>query len=284
MKPAIAVIGAGAMGSAVGRTLVEHGCRVLAVLDGRSPQSAARAQAAGMESAKFAQLSEVDLILSIVPPAVAHQVAQAVASQLTHAQRKPVFADCNAISPATVKAIAAAVAPSGVPFIDAGIIGPPPSDDGSRTVFYAAGEHAQHIGTLREYGLTVEVLDAPIGAASAVKMSFAGVTKGVTAICSAMVLAASRAGAAEALHRELEASRPQFLRWAERQVPPMFQKAYRWVEEMQQIGEFSEDPAVRQIFAGISQLYGDLAADQAAERQLQATLEDFLARANERHS
>ena len=43
--PTIAVIAPGAMGSAIGARLVEHGARVLTSLDGRGPASRARAAA-----------------------------------------------------------------------------------------------------------------------------------------------------------------------------------------------------------------------------------------------
>jgi len=64
---------------------------------------------------------------------------------------------------------------------------------------------------LRDYGLIVRTIEGPIGAASALKMSYAGVTKGLTAIAAAMVLAATRAGAAAALRVVLAASQPQLL-------------------------------------------------------------------------
>ena len=52
-------------------------------------------------------------------------------------------------------------------------------------------------------------MDGPIGAASAIKMSFGGITKGLIAIGSAMVLAAHRAGVAEAcMPNSRPASRP----------------------------------------------------------------------------
>ncbi len=61
---------------------------------------------------------------------------------------------------------------------------------------------------LNDYGLIVRVLEGPLTAASALKMSYAGITKGFTALGAAMMLAASRGGSAEALKAELAESRP----------------------------------------------------------------------------
>jgi 3-hydroxyisobutyrate dehydrogenase-like beta-hydroxyacid dehydrogenase len=108
------------------------------------------------------------------------------------------------------------------------------------------------------------VIDGPAGAASAMKMSYAGITKGFTAMGAAMVLAAARAGTAQALHHELSQSQPALLAWLTRQVPAMFPKAYRFVAEMEEIAEFvGDDPAARRIYEGYAQLYQRLATDEA---------------------
>ncbi len=277
MPPLIAIIGTGAMGSAVAQRLVAHGCRVVTELEGRSAASVQRARDAGMTAATRAQLATADFVLSIVPPAVATLVAEQLAPLLAAAARKAVYVDCNAVSPKTARAIAALIGPTGWAFADAGIIGLPPSEPG-RTVFYATGAAARRFVLLKDYGLDVRVLDGPVGAASALKMSYAGMTKGVTAICTAMLLAASRAGAAAALRAELADSRPELLDWSRRNVPRMFPKAYRWVAEMEEIAEFAaDDPATQQIYQGIARLYERLARDVAGPNADADTLAAFLA-------
>lgn len=275
MAPVISIIGAGAMGCAVARRLVAHGCEVRTVLEGRTSATRQRARTAGMLEVSMERVAEADMILSIVPPSVAASVAQSVAAAAKPAPRKPLYVDCNAVSPRTVANIESIIAGTGCPFVDAGIIGQPPADDGSRTVFYAAGPAASVFAKLNEYGLLVEVLQGPVGAASALKMSFAGMTKGVTAICTAMMLAATRAGAAKALRQELIASRPELLAWADVQVPKMFPKAYRWVGEMEEIAEFSEDPATEQMYLGIARLYDRIARDLEGPREDERALRNF---------
>jgi len=262
MAPTVAVIGTGAMGSAVAQRLVEHGCRVLTLLEGRSAASRARAAAAGMVGVDPAGIAEAEFVLSIVPPAVALEVARALAPGLAAVARRGVYVDCNAVSPKTAAEIAAVIATTGWDFADAGIIGAPPTES-EGTVIYAAGPAAARCAALAGHGINVHVLDGPIGAASALKMAYAGMSKGVTAICAAMVLAATRAGAAGALRAELAASRPELLAWADKQVPRAFAKAWRWVAEMQEIAEFSGDPATAQMYQGIAALYARLAADLA---------------------
>jgi putative dehydrogenase len=126
-------------------------------------------------------------------------------------------------------------------------------------------------------GLVVRPLDERIGSASALKMSYAGITKGLTALASAMILAASRNGCAEALRAELAESQPQLLKRFQSGLPDMATKAYRWVAEMEEIAGFAgEDAAIRRIYEGIAGLYAELAADHAGARSEAALLNAFL--------
>jgi 3-hydroxyisobutyrate dehydrogenase-like beta-hydroxyacid dehydrogenase len=267
MKPNVAIIAPGQMGSAVGKRLTDNGLKVVTCLEGRSRDSIGRAAKASMNPISLDELATADVFLSIVPPGEAELLAHRLAPILARAPKKPVYVDCNAVSPRTVAAIAAIVEATGTPFVDAGIIGGPPKPGTSGPVFYLSGEKAGDVAALGEFGLTCKVLDRSIGAASALKMSYGGITKGLTALASVMILAASRAGTADALRRELGDSQPMLLAWFERQIPSMFGKAYRWVAEMEEIAEFvAADPAAQELFIGSAHLYERLAADFAGAK------------------
>jgi 3-hydroxyisobutyrate dehydrogenase-like beta-hydroxyacid dehydrogenase len=279
MQPVIMIIGAGAMGAAVGARLVERGAAVMCALAGRSEASVARARAAGMRPAEDAEAANADFVLSIIPPGEAVATAKRFAPILARAARKPIFADCNAVNPETVERAAAAIAPTGCPFVDAGIIGGPPKEGYKGPTFYVSGPHAEAFAALAQYGCKMQLLDGPIGAASAVKMSYAGITKGFQALGSAMILAASRAGTANDLRAELEQSQPALLGWFDRQIPAMYSKAYRWVAEMDEIADFvGEDQAAHAILSGMARLYERLAQDYAGGKEEIAALEAFLGR------
>jgi 3-hydroxyisobutyrate dehydrogenase-like beta-hydroxyacid dehydrogenase len=225
------------------------------------------------------RLAEADFVLSIVPPAAALAFAARMGGWLESARSKALFVDCNAVSPETVARIARTVEAAGADFADAGIVGGPPREGAPGPNIYVSGPHAARVAALAGYGLTIRVLEAPIGAASALKMSYAGITKGLIAVGTAMLLAARRAGVADALHAELVESQRTLLASFERTVPAMFPKAYRWVAEMQEIARFAnEDPAAAQIFEGASALYRRLAVDVAGSRAEATALETFLTR------
>lgn len=261
----IAVIAQGTMGSGVGRRLRDSGAEVRTLLSGRSAASAERARAAGMtaKADELELLDGADFFLSILPPGEAEPLAHRFAPTLAALGRKPVYVDCNAVSPQTAVRIGEAVTPSGAHFVDAGIIGGPPRPGYSPTI-YAAGPTARQTAVLRDWGIDWRVIDGPIGAASALKMSYGGITKGTTAIASAMLLGAARFGCAEALIAELTESQPEMLARFRESIPRMYDKAYRWVAEMEEISDFLEkNPPSRDMYAAIARLYDYLAAAEA---------------------
>jgi 3-hydroxyisobutyrate dehydrogenase-like beta-hydroxyacid dehydrogenase len=180
---------------------------------------------------------------------------------LARARKKPIYVDCNAISPETAVEIGTVLEGTGCRYVDAGIIGLPPPPGHTATRIYVSGAAANEVARLSEFGVPFPALDGPIGAASALKMSYGGITKGFTAIAVAMVLGATRAGSAAALHKELAMSQPHLLGWLTRQVPRMPPKAYRWVAEMEEIGHFlGDDTPGGDMYEAIARLYVDLAA------------------------
>jgi 3-hydroxyisobutyrate dehydrogenase-like beta-hydroxyacid dehydrogenase len=265
------------MGSGLARLLTAHGVQVLTALSGRSDASRARAAAAGMQAVPLEGLAQADFILSILPPAHALPFARSLVPILRNAVRKPLFVDCNAVSPQTLKSIAGVLRETEAAFVDVGIIGLPPQGDYPGPRLYAAGKDAARLISLNDYGLQICLLETPIGSASALKMAYAGRSKGLTAVASSMILAATRDGVAGQLQRELAASEPLLLASLARRIPDMLPKAYRWVEEMEQIRQFAAaDPAAAEIYAGAGKLYERIAADFSGAQLEIAAFDAFL--------
>jgi 3-hydroxyisobutyrate dehydrogenase-like beta-hydroxyacid dehydrogenase len=277
MSIVVAVIAPGAMGAAVGKRLVDSGAKVLTSLDGRSSETQARAKAAGMAPAADEEIARADFILSILPPGDALALAKRFVPALTASNAKPVYVDCNAINPQTVERVAAAIAPTECPFVDAGIIGQPPKPGDAGPRIYTSGPAAPRVVALRDYGLDIRVLAGSPAAASALKMSYAGITKGTQAIGAAMMLAATRAGSADDLLAELQSSQKEMFGWLKRQLTMMPPKAYRWVAEMDEIAGFvGDDPAARELYEGAAEFYERFAEDFAAGKKDAAALSAFL--------
>lgn len=276
MNPTVAVVAQGAMGAGVGARLVERGLHVITSLAGRSAASVERSRAAGMVAVSDQECAQADFFLSICPPSDALALAEKMAAFIARGDRKPIYVDCNAVSPPTKLVIGNAILGAGSPFVDVGIIGPPPKE-GYSPFLHASGPDAAKFGVLNDFGIKVKVMKGPIGAASALKMSYAGITKATTAVGSMMMLAAIRAGVAEELRGELDRSHPALVANFKRAVPDMFDKAYRFVGEMQEIADFvGEDQQARQMYQAIADFFARIAADHEGEHEETGALAAFL--------
>jgi L-threonate 2-dehydrogenase len=279
MKPIVAIIAPGNMGAAVGGRLATNGIKVLTSLTNRSAASAARAAEAGLEATSDAEITRADFLLSIVPPKEAIALAERLAPALATANQKPIYVDCNAVSPATAARVAGIIKPTGAPFVDGGIVGGPPRVGSAGPRFYVSGQEAPRVAVLNECGLIVRQVEGPIGAASALKLSYAGINKGLIAIGSAMVLAARRAGVEDALLRELSESQRAVLAQLARGVPDMFSKAERWAPELHEIASYAQREGDADIFAGMARLYERIADDLKNAGEETRNLDDFFGKA-----
>ncbi|WP_299843023.1 NAD(P)-dependent oxidoreductase [uncultured Paracoccus sp.] len=275
----IALPAAGAMGAGLARILTAEGATVLTRTEGRSAATRQRAADAGMTEATLAEMAAAELILSVVPPAIARETAEALMEVLPPGHR-PIYADLNAISPARMAEIAGLVEGAGARIVDGGIIGMPPAADGAKPpLIYLSGEADDAAAIMSRYGLPVQVMSGGIGEASALKMCYGSMTKGLTGLMAAMFLAAERAGIGAALHAELSRSQPQLLKRAEGALPDMVPKAYRWVNEMEQIVDFlGPDRPESQVWQGLAGLYQMIADDRQGEAEQIARLQAFLDR------
>jgi 3-hydroxyisobutyrate dehydrogenase-like beta-hydroxyacid dehydrogenase len=258
----VAIISPGDMGHSVGTVLRAKGLSVVTCLQGRSERTRALAAQAGIEDLgdDGALVRAADLLLSIVVPAQADALAHRIAEVLRASGRDLLYVDCNAIAPGTTRRIGALIEAAGARFVDAGIIGPPPRPGAIGTRFYASGAAASELSALRDHGLDVRIVSGRIGDASALKMCYAALTKGTTAIMTELKLAAERLGVSEALDAELALSQASLLERMRRSVPAMVPKAHRWVGEMEEIARtFAEAGLTPLTFEGAAAVYAAIA-------------------------
>ena len=221
----------GEMGAAVGQCLTSAGHRVLWASEGRSPQTAARAQAAGLTDVGSPRRlgAEAGIILSVCPPHLALDVAWAVHGFTG------LYLDANAISPDTAREVAQLITENGGRYVDGGIIGQPPVP-GTIARLYLSGAHAPVVRDLFDgTALEPRIVDGPALGASAVKMAYAAWTKGSAALLLAARALAQAEGVEEALLSEWAFSQPQLAGQSERSATSGVSKGWRWVGEMEEI-------------------------------------------------
>jgi 3-hydroxyisobutyrate dehydrogenase-like beta-hydroxyacid dehydrogenase len=271
-KTTVGLLHPGEMGAAVGQCLVAAGHTVLWVPEGRSPDSAARARAAGLTAADggLAGLAgRAAVIISVCPPHAALEVAR----QVARAGFGGVYTDANAISPATARQVASVTVAAGASYVDGGIIGTPPVAPGFIR-FYLSGIRAGQVQRL----FAGSAADARViggndfAAASAVKMAYASWTKGSAALLLAARALARAEGVEEALLAEWDISQPGLAERSARSAGAATAKGWRWVAEMEEIAATMADAGLPDGF--------HLAAAEIYRRSRHAaapTLDDVLA-------
>jgi 3-hydroxyisobutyrate dehydrogenase-like beta-hydroxyacid dehydrogenase len=270
----VGILSPGDMGHTVGQVLGAHGLRVITCLQGRSERTRLLAKQANITDVlTYRELvCEADLILSILVPAQAMQAAQKVAQAIAEVQTpgkanvKPLYADCNAISPQTACQIGEIIIKAGGRFVDASIIGPPPEKKGL-TRFYASGPDMDTFAKLAQFGLDVYPLGDQTGQASAIKMCYAALTKGLTALGTELLIAADALGVSQALKEEFKLSQSALYERLERQLPTMPMKSRRWIGEMEEVAAtFEQIGLPPKILAGAAEMYRFVGDTRLADR------------------
>ncbi|KAF2031299.1 6-phosphogluconate dehydrogenase C-terminal domain-like protein [Setomelanomma holmii] len=274
----IAILSIGQMGLGIASLLIAHDYRVITNVCDRSKATQDRAKNANIECVNIdvELVQQADYILSIVPPRDAVATAKRIETALnSNASKKDLYyLDLNAISPNTARQIASsfkANAPS-IELIDGGVIGGPPvkSTNGTWTKpgIPLSSPHPLDDPNLLHI-LNTRQVGNQIGSASGLKCCFAALSKGFTALALQSFTTASALGVYEPLQDYLATYNAATGEKARKTVVGCTTKAYRWVEEMNQIGEtFAVEGGWKEqarVFREIAGVYEGLA--EVVERE-----------------
>jgi 3-hydroxyisobutyrate dehydrogenase-like beta-hydroxyacid dehydrogenase len=231
----IGILSIGEMGYHWAKLLKEHGVEVLTSSRGRSEVTQKRAENAGVKSVPLRRLvSDADLVVSIVVPSAARKIAAQVGKALATAGRKDcLYLDANAISPMTAASVAEALAPGQAAFVDGCIIGS--ATKLARASVYVSGPRAEELRALADCGLRIEVLGAKIGQASAFKIVYAGLTKGLQGLVTELLLGARKFDLLQEIMRRYEESFPGLVGKVGGSIAALPIHAGRRAEEMREL-------------------------------------------------
>jgi len=229
----IGILHPGEMGISLAASAINNGHRAYWVADGRSDKTRARAEKHALTEIsllpEFSQTCEI--IMSICPPRAAAEVARSVVAS----GFSGLYLDANAISPQRAIKIGQMLEPSGIQFVDGGIIGGPAWTP-KETWLYLSGEHSEEIASCFSNGpLETKVIGSEIGKASALKMCYAAYTKGTTALLAAILATAESLKVREELYQQWELDEQDFSQKVNRRVARVTAKAWRFEGEMSEI-------------------------------------------------
>ncbi len=256
--PTVGLLYAGEMGTAVAAVLRDRGVRIISTLAGRSARTAARCQAMGIEL--LASMDEVvrqsDVVLSLVPPTAAESVAADYARRIDLAPANAIYVDFNSISPELSQSLAGRI---GRQYVDGAINGLARNLTSSGTVFLS-GPRAGQVAGLFEGAARVRVLGEQVGAASAMKMLLAGLSKGLCGLFAELALLARRHDMLEAMLHTTREIYPGLMLVIDRMLPTYAQHAGRRAGEMSELQATAEAAGLQPpILSAVRELHEQLA-------------------------
>ncbi len=244
-NPVIGLMSPGDMGHKVGGAIRAKGFRVVTSVTGRSALTKTRATREGLEDlgSLAAIVGAADIIFSIMPPESAEGFARDVAAEMKRQNKATLFVDCNAIAPVTMKKIASHIQTVGGKCMDAGIIGSPPGGKVAPRL-YVSGPHLDALRFIDGDSIRFMEMGPEIGRASAIKMCYAGLTKGTNALRTAVLVAGEMLGVGTELKSVLSETQKQQWDAMNAAVPFLACDAGRWSGEMEQIAETFDSAGV----------------------------------------
>lgn len=262
----VGLLSPGNMGAELARHLVALGMDVISPLDGRSDRTRGLARDAGIRDVGTtgAVVATSGIILSLVPPSFALEIAHQVAAALGP-DAHPLYVDGNSISPQTASDVAAVVTAAGARFVDASIIGPSPRSIATTRIYACGPDLPEFLEFGLSAGLDVRGLGGRIGRASALKMAYSSLSKGLPAISIGLLLVASSMGLYEELVAELEVSQPDAVRRMPSSLARVPALAGRWIGEAEEIAKTFQSVGLSpRLFEGVADIYRFAAATALA--------------------
>jgi len=237
----IAILYPGEMGHSIASVLIGHGAKTVTCLEGRSQRTAELAEKTGIINLPTLEdvAAQSDLIISVVTPSAAPAVGQQVARAISRTGRRALLADVNAISPMTSEEIGQVISEAGGRYLDACIIGGARELE-KKAVFYVSGPDTDQFATLNDFGLNIEILGDRIGQASAFKMMYAGMTKGISSLAVELLTAAHTIGIYPQVMKRYRLNHPELVRFIEQVLPGLPFRAARRSEEMVELATVIE--------------------------------------------
>jgi 3-hydroxyisobutyrate dehydrogenase-like beta-hydroxyacid dehydrogenase len=253
----VGLVGAGAMGSALGANWIAGGADVVVCAADRSPRTQRLVAAAGLRSVPdLEDVVRADLVVSVVPPAEAVPAASMIMRAAKRAGVTPLVADLNAIAPSTLQSVQEVLGHAGLDLVDGSVSGPPPRANGIATRIYVSGPRSAELTGIASPWAEVIALPGNTGQASALKMCTASIYKGTNALIMEALLTASAHGVLDEFIADVSHVWPDHVPKWHLDVAMAATKSARFVAEMHEIAlTQSAQGLPAALFEGVAAVY-----------------------------
>ncbi|ASK28792.1 hypothetical protein CEY12_01125 [Chryseobacterium sp. T16E-39] len=233
IQPIIAILFPGDMGTQIAKALIKNNYKVITAGNGRSARTLENIKSIGIEDVGSLQniVEQADIILSLTSPEGSLEIAENTISCLENTDNRPVFIDLNSNTPEVALNLEKLFSAKNIKFVNGAVMG------ASKDI----PDHATLIvsGTYRNIFLDVfstvfKIKDAgeKTEAASAYKLLFSMVNKGMNALFFETMTAAAHFGILDELNDSLQEFLPGTYKDLMKTTPTYPQHIFRRIDEM----------------------------------------------------
>ncbi|MFP3595712.1 DUF1932 domain-containing protein [Chryseobacterium sp. SIMBA_029] len=249
-KPVIALLFPGDMGTQIAKELIKHQFKVITAGEGRSPRTLQNIQNAGIEDAGSLQnvVNQAEVILSLTSPEGSIIIAEQVISCLKNTDNRPVYIDLNSNTPVAALAIEALFSAIDIQFINGAVMGAS-KDIPDHAALVVSGIHRHAFIDLFSTLFTIKDAGEKTEAASAYKLLFSMVNKGMNALFFETMTAATHFGILDELNESLQAFIPGTYQDLTKTTPTYPQHIFRRIDEMKGLTEMLDSENLPSVMA-----------------------------------
>lgn len=249
-EPVIAIISLGDMGTQISRVLIENKFRVITAGEGRSEKTLENIHNTGVENTGSLKdtVEKAEVIISLTSPERSLRLAENIAMCLKDSQNRPLYIDLNSNTSAVALLIEKLLTQIHIPFLNGAVMGT------SKDIPYTAelvisGVNRNKFFDL--FGNLFKIKDAgeKTEAASAYKLLFSLVNKGVNALFFETMTAAAHFGILDELNKSLEDFLPGTYQDLLKTTPTYPQHIFRRIDEMKGLSEMLNNENLPNVIA-----------------------------------
>ncbi|WP_139259601.1 NAD(P)-dependent oxidoreductase [Chryseobacterium sp. OV279] len=237
-QPVIAVLFPGDMGTQIAKVLIRHDFKVITAGEGRSSRTLENIQNSGITDKHYLQdaIEQADVVLALTKPEGSLTMAEHFISCLKTTSNRPLYVDLNSNTPALASSIEKLFSAVDVPFVNGAVMGAS-RDVPDHAVFLVSGPYRHLFINLFASVFKIKDAGEKIEAASAYKLLFSMVNKGMNALFFETMTAAAHFGILDELNESLQAFLPGTYQDLIKTTPTYPQHISRRIDEMKGLAD-----------------------------------------------
>ena len=274
----IGIMHLGDLGSSLAALFMRNGFRVITCCADRSDATRQRAADVGVDVVATLEefVRRADLVISLVSPAAAVQVAERYVSLASQRPAHAIYLDANSIDLDATREIESKLRAVGMELVDATIHGGAKRLE-ELAMLYLSGPRAEQIATLLDGTIKLQVVGPTVGQAKTLKLLLGGISKSLNALFLEIGAVANHADMTDSFLESCQYFYPGVMTAIDRMLPTYPAHAARRVDELSSIESLATARAVHaDMIAAAGRVIARFADLDIDDSELTGTAEDVL--------